>query len=445
MISFAEPAALVALVFACCTLAADAPIKIARSPNSTTLLVTSQEVPQAGEVTLAMEQVDAKPWTLMHSPYCTTSSIEETKTPNGLEIVLKGDLDATPGLPYEMRLSYSAEPYRVKIEGDMLEFPSNLTLTAFGTCLQSPAFSKENNPPFEMATQSFLFVEGKGFSWISDAERTRSEYHQGEDDGGPWINLFPPQRFANPRWPKDLAASPLVGWVARDNSYLVAYAAENAREIGIRWGPCLHSNPACDAGTDTARRFRAFLYLLPVDWSLLLQLYKEDFPKADTTWLKVTPDSFWPYKPGALVGSFEGADLEAWQVSKGRLSAYQSQGIWINGNSEKVKSPEGVTEGKGAALLEADGKEAEITRSLTLPAGATHLSLDAINRTTCDVTVTLSLSPVGPQCSYILRSWANRRLLLPVNESGEMTLTLKATAAQVPFKLVLDNLRIFSQ
>ena len=59
--------------------------------------------------------------------------------------------------------------------------------------LQCEQFATENHPPFEMARQSFVFLEGKGFSWISDAQRRASEIH---DEEGPWIQCFRTKQFA---------------------------------------------------------------------------------------------------------------------------------------------------------------------------------------------------------------------------------------------------------
>lgn len=420
--------------------------------------MTSRMFASKPELVFNMEQVSVSPREGRGAcPYCTVKKIEEKGTKNYLELVLHGYLDNRDELPYKMKLKFSSEPYRVRVEGEMTEFPSDVKITAFNTCFQSRLFSAENHLPFEMARKSFAFFEDKGFSWISDAERGRSEYHKGSDDGGPWIQLFRTTKFAQTplSWStsKSLAASPLVGWVANDNSFMMALASRNAYHVGIRWGPCLHSDIAAETGTGGENpRFRSSVYIIPADMSILLKMYKEDFG-AESSLTTITEDALWPYTPGVLLDSFEGKDLDYWSVSRGTLTPYESQGIWINGNLEKVPSPEGVTEGKGSALWEIPARNGEAVLSRIIKLGRsqpfTHIALDAVNRSECeaeiDVLVEADHKPLT-QKTFLLRFWANRRLLVPIpaiNRPKNFGLSLKIKEGEKPLRIVLDNLRGF--
>jgi hypothetical protein len=69
-----------------------------------------------------------------------------------------------------------------------------------------------------------------------------------------------------------------AGWVAKDNSYVIAAAGKNAYEVGTRWGPCLHSNMAAELDLSGAYLpFESRIYILPVDMDMLLRMYKDDF------------------------------------------------------------------------------------------------------------------------------------------------------------------------
>lgn len=390
-------------------------------------------------------------------PYCNVTSIEEKRSENTLELVLRGNLNSLDNLPFLLKLKFTSEPLRVKIEGEMLELPSKVELAAFNTCFMSRLFSNENCPPFEMARKSFAFFEGKGFSWISDAERGRSEYHKGSDDGGPWIQLFRTAKYAQSSlsWSSsnDLASSPLVGWVANDGAYMISLASENAYHVGIRWGPCLHSDVAFEMDAEkTNLRFRSIVYITPADMDLLRKMYKEDF-SVESSWMSISEDALWPYSPGILLGSFEDEDLKSWHFNEGTFKPYKSEGTWINGNLVKMRYPEGVTEGKGSAIWEvpAGKKEATLNRFLTFNGDCpiTHIAFDAINHGEGDVEINVSIEDehrVVAKKTFTIRYWANQRLLIPIHEKTKnscLNLILKIREQEEPVKIVLDNLRVF--
>lgn len=431
------------------------------------ILLVPQMFSQKPELTYNMEQVLIGAWDKGSMPYCTVDRLVSSGTAESLHLELHGLLDANiiePSLrvPYELRLRFDAEPYRVRVHGEMVKL--DIPLTGYGPCLQAREFSKENLPAFEMARKSFMYFEGKGFTWLSDAERTRSERHiePPVDEGGPWIQLFTTQPFIDVpgvvrrTTRKESAISPLVGWVANDDAYLVAVAARNAFQAGIRWGPCLHSNIACDlgpAGQDNT--FDQIIYTTPVDLDQLLEMVKEDFPDLDSSQWAMSEDALWPYHSGILLNSFEGADLARWQANQGVLEPYRGERLWINGNLERVTFPEGVTEGRGSMLwdLPIGADTALLTGSCDLHpqiAGhVTHLAVDAMNRSTDDIDVQLTVQ-AGPraiaQRSYRLHLWSNQRLLLPLPKGvpdRQLQINLKIGERSAAAKLVLDNLRAF--
>jgi hypothetical protein len=419
----------------------------------------SRMFPSNPELTFNMEQVSINSLEGRGAGhYCIVRKIEEKKSENSLELMLHGNLDRLDELPYLLMLKFSAESYRVKVEGEMLELPSGVKLTTFNTCFSSHLFSDENHPPFEMARKSFAFFEGRGFGWISDAERGRSEYHIGSDDGGPWIQLFKTRKFAQTAlsWStsKSVAVSPLVGWVANDNSYMITLASENAYHIGIRWGPCLHSDVATETDTrGNYPHFRSEVYIIPVNMNILMKMYKEDFD-AESSWMPISEDALWPYSPGILLGNFEDKDLSSWSVNRGILTSYKSRGKWINGNLEKVAYPEGVTEGIGSAVwkIPAGEGEAVLSRHFKLEEShpITHIALDAINRSKreveIDVTVEVDHKSVT-QKTFLLHYWANRRLIVPIpakTKPENLNLSLKIKEKEEPLRIVLDNIRGFA-
>src|SRR3954452_21302189 len=140
------------------------------------VLLIPQMFAQKPELTFNMEQVLIGTWEKGSAPYCTVDRLVSSGTAESLSLELHGELDAgiiEPSLraPYELHLSFHAEPYRVRVHGEMVRL--DVPLTGYGPCLQTREFSKENLPAFEMARKSFMYFEGKGFTWLSDAERTR--------------------------------------------------------------------------------------------------------------------------------------------------------------------------------------------------------------------------------------------------------------------------------
>lgn len=439
----------------------DRPIELLLMGNGGTkacsVKMTSRVFDSKPELVFNMEQVNISPPEGRGAcPYCVVRKIDEKKYKNVFELAVRGNLNDSDEMPYQLKLKFSAEPYRVKVEGEMTELPPDVKLNAFNTCFQSRLFSEENHPPFEMARKSFAFFEDGGLGWISDAERGRSEYHVESDDGGPWIQLFKTRKFFDSvfSWStsKSFMASPLVGWVADDNSYMITVASENAYHVGIRWGPCLHSDAAAQINERGNPRFRSLVYIVPADINVLMKMYKKDFG-AESPLTPIPEDGLWPYTKGILLGIFEGDDLNSWSASHGTLKPYESRGTWINGNLQKVAYPEGVTEGRGSALWEVPvGKgEAVLSRSIKLDRThpLTHVALDAVNRGNLDagidVLVEVDHKPVT-QRAFLLRYWANRRLLVPIpvqTKSGELRLSLRVREGDEPLRIVLDNLRGF--
>ena len=426
-------------------------------------------------------------------PFCNVDAVQENKVRDGIELILRGRLDSVDELPFVLRLRLTAEAYRVKVKAEMLKLPQGVNLLALCPDLQCDQFAAQNHPPFEMARQSFVFLEGKGVSWISDAQRWASEIH---DEEGPWIQCFRTKQFAQDRIDvllraykedftrlygrslrdtEDVAASPLVGWVARDNAYMVAIAGKNAYEVGTRWVPCLHSNMAAEVGTGgLTLPFETRIYILPVAMEMLQKMYGEDFAGGQSSRLLVPEDALWPYTPGIPLGSFEGDDLASWRVAGGRLTAYGNDDVaigrsnqpmkqdarrrvWItdhapvNGRRERATYPEGVTEGKGSALWEVPSREgkATLSRPLRLSEPITHVAVDAINRGKSDVEIEVMIEEnrtMKGNKVFLLRPSSNRRFLVPLREKvgGEkVILFLKVNDHRELARIVLDNLRGF--
>ena len=426
-------------------------------------------------------------------PFCSVKKVEEKKLDDGLELIIHGKLDNVDEMSFVLRLTFTVGSYRVNVKSEMLNLPRGVRLMALCPDLQCEQFATENHPPFEMARQSFVFLEGKGFSWISDAQRRASEIH---DEEGPWIQCFRTKQFAQDRidvllraykedftrlygrslrGAEDVAASPIVGWVARNNAYMIAMAGKNAYEIGTRWGPCLHSNMAAELDTGRINLpFEASIYILPVAMERLLRMYREDFADGENSGLLLPEGALWPYTPGILLGSFEGEDLASWRVAGGKLTAYRSDDlvlsrsnepmrqdarrrVWItyqppvNGRRERVIYPEGVTEGKGSALWEVpagDGK-ATLSRALRPSEPVTHIAVDAINRGKGDVEIDVILEvdqTMRGNKVFLLHPSSNRRLLVPLLDKigqEKVILFLKVNDRQQPARIVLDNLRGF--
>ena len=429
--------------------------------------LTSLMFPSKPELICHMESVQIdQPFPV----FCKVNRIEQTHDGNTLVVLLHGNLERKKGgvsfppdgqeLPYQMELKFSAESYRVVIEGKMRQLPPGIEVRAFGPCFQGIRFSKENRPPFDMARQSFTFFEERGLGWISDADRIRSERHD-TDDGGAWIQHFQVEganvkhlgKRVGDKFSPDQRVLPLVGWVAKDNSYMIGLAGEHVYDIAIRWFPCLHADMLVDEKDGAA--FKSAIYIVPVDLDRLAKMYQQDFD-VDSERFLLSQDALWPFNPGTLMDGLEA--LEPWHVSGGKLVPYTSQEVWINGNYERDTYPEGVTDGGGSALWEIPAGQGEVaaSRRLTLPEGVasaiTHISIDAMNRGPGEVclegVVEAGASTISK--SFILRHWANRRLLIPLSELAEgrtglerLNFILKIHHREEPVRIVLDNLRIY--
>ena len=430
--------------------------------------MTSYLFDPAIKLTLDYEQILIQPWLdkwrgkrRWVGPHITLDTLEQKRTGDRLELILRGNLHDHEELPFVIKVVADPSPYRVNVQTEILELPDGVEATGFCPCLQSPEFWEQNNPPFEAARKVFAFFEGRGFGWIADAKRTRAERH-GELEEGPWIQKFAPTGFAGKNKSADTLNSPLIGWVADGNKYLIALAGGNAFQVGCRWFPCLHSNMKAQTINGKLLPFKTVIYVTPVDMDLLLNLYIEDFPQADRSTMYVDPDALWHLNnPGLLLGSFEGHDLKAWQVSFGSLRPYESHGTWISGagaGPENIVSPEGVTEGNGCAVWEVPSghMQAAISRPLKLCTSdgklLTHLGVDAINRTkgenatlTIEVKVTVD-NLVIAQRDYVINRSTNRRLLIALPKTigpKGAKLSLSIPPRTVPVGLVLDNLRGF--
>jgi hypothetical protein len=202
--------------------------------------------------------------------------------------------------------------------------------------IQHEAFGVQNNPPFEMARQSFIFREGKGFSWISDAQRREAETQTEE---GPWIQCFRTTRFAqdridallraykddfrglygrSSRAAEDVVACPIAGWVAKDNSYMIAAAGKNAFEVGTRWGPCLHSNVAAELGPSGHTFLLKRESISAADMEIarctarMISLTQQN----SGLFLPEAEEALWPLHSGHLLGLRRREDLAWWQKVK---------------------------------------------------------------------------------------------------------------------------------
>jgi len=430
--------------------------------RSVTVGFESRALPSRPEIYVHMEQVKMEPWDKSWAPYVRALEVRAEKKARKTECCLvldiAGMLDGHQELPYRMKLQFHSDPYRIRIRGEMLEFPPDKKLTGYYPCLGCKRFSIENDPPFEMARKSFLFFGDGGFKWASDAPRRRAEYHLAEgerpNDEGPWIQLFPVSGSSAAR--ESALQAPLVAWIAGDGSHLVAMASRNASHAGIRWGPCLHSDPLVLAD---GKSFETFVYILPLDLKLLLSTFGQDFPE-EAARLSVSKDALWPFRSGILLddfeSSFEGEILKSWRVegSIGKWAGLEDW-LWVGKNSGEGH-PEGVTEGKSAASWEIpSGKGgARLARKIALPAGTagiSHITLDAMHRGDLqnDMNLRLIVSEDGgatAQQSFRLQPRSNRRLVVtmpqPVTEAA-LTVALEVEKVEHLQRLVLDNLRCF--
>lgn len=406
--------------------------------------------------------------------FCKVDHVEEKRQGDALVLRLHGRLERKKGdvsfpsqgqeLPFLLELTLVSEAYRVNVKGDFLELPRGVKIDAFGPCFVGTRFADENNPPFDMATQSFTFFETSGFGWISDADRVRSEYHCGRDDGGAWSQHFKvigtdvssamisaASAYTN-EYSSGEKVAPLLGWVAKDNSHMIGLSGENVYDIAVRWGPCLHSDMLTDEKTGAS--FKTVIYFLPVDLEFLLKMVKQDFGVDDNSLYRAA-DALWPYQAGVLIDNLEDENLALWDVSKGTLTPYAGSGVWINGNLQEVPYPDGITEGKGSGLWEipaGTGHATAIRRCSLRPdtgSAVTHISVDVINRSSDTVIIDgiVEDSNAGISRTFRLNYWANRRLLIPlphpVTSATECNFILKTAQRSDPVTVVLDNVRIY--
>ena len=403
-------------------------------------------------------------------PFSFAEKLEETRVGDILKLRVAGRLERKKAgvifppegqkLPYVMEFTLTPEPYRVLIEGRMEPLPGGIAVEGFNPCFQNVQFSLDNRPPFEMARQCFTFFKGKGFGWFADADRARSEKHT-TDEGGPWIQHFrvsgrhmekQENRYSGKFSPTE-EALPLIGWVARNKSSMIAITAPRAVDIATRWFPCLHTDMLTDQSDGIS--FRATAYMMPANLDLLIDRCKKDMGLNSESLFQPS-DALWPYREGVLLDGLEKTD--AWRPQQGQIQRYPSPAVWINGNHEKIQTPEGITEGAGSALWEIQSPKDTPTLSCVqaLPSeigrAPTHVSMDAMNRGTDDMTLEVSVEANGRMVSrqFDVRKGANRRLLIPITQIASETdplkqllFKLKVTPGQDTVRLVLDNLRIY--
>jgi hypothetical protein len=412
---------------------------------------------------LHMEGVRVKPWS---NPYLVGESVDVKQSENYLELIARGKLDGKQDLAYVLKMTYKSEPYRVKIRGEIIELADKVEIAMIGPCFQGEPFFDKEQLPFEIAHRSFVFHENSGFGWFSDGQRSRAEYQQNGEEG-PWINVYQTAKYLKLEKiffgcfgdSRSLAVAPLVGWVSDDEKYIVAFAGKNASEVGLRWNPCLHSNPCLLAD---GKSFETVIYILPADRDLLMRLYLEDFPEdAGEIWFPA--NALWPFTRGTLLGGFEGDDIKNWSASNASLataslSAYTSNPSrpWVFRYMSPQK-PEGITEGTGSAAWEipAGWGEAILSRTVKIESphqgGITHIGLDVMSRSEDQQPTEINLSIAKGEKSlgentFIMNYWTNRRLLIPLSEEvrdGELTITLKLKQRDFPQRFALDNLRMF--
>jgi len=257
---------------------------------------------------------------------------------------------------------------------------------------------------------------------------------------------------------EDVAGSPLVGWVAKDNSYIIATAGKNAYQVGTRWGPCLHSDVAAELDSkgnyvplDTS------VYIMPASLDGLLKAYREDFSDGRNPSLFLRKDALWPYSKGTLLGNFEGEELANWNATGGKLTAYRGNDLtphgrprwWAASGLRKPLYPEGITEGSGALweVPAEGGGEATLTRMLNLSEPVTHIGLDAINRSETEVEIGITISEGRERKAnkiFLLHPSSNRRLLVPLSRKTgrkQVMVVLSMMDRRGHGRVVLDNLR----
>jgi len=426
--------------------------------NTSTLVFTSGVFKDIPKLTLNIENVRTGTYQKGISYYCVTEKFVTRESDGVLNIDIEGllclepKLLPGPNIPYTLKMRVVPEPYRVSIESE-LAIDSAEPLFSYEPCLQSSAFSTENHPAFEMARKSFGFFKDKGFRWLSDVERFRAEYQDEPYKEGPWIQRFTTEDFTCQGESALLAP---VGWVSDDNSHIIATASDNPYELGIRWGPCLHSNIAAPSPDAKSLSAKTVVYILPADLQMLTRMFQEDFPYASDNVLTSQP-AIWATDKGVLLDSLEDADLGSWVAAGSTLGPYRSNGNWTNGNLHMVLYPEGVTDGKGSALwdIPAGQGDAAVIKSLA-PYLAdhpdlSHIAFDVMDRG-ADVTIEAFVrygDTVGFREQLRLHPMSTRRVVLPINGggskvAGEATFGLRVAPADKPAQIIIDNLRGFT-
>jgi hypothetical protein len=250
-------------------------------------------------------------------------------------------------------------------------------------------------------------------------------------------------------------SAPLVGWVAADNSCMIAVASRNAYQAGLRWTPCLHSDADC---LDGGKSFETVIYIMPADMAMLTDMYRQDFPDAPP--LEVGDRALWPYSKGTLLDGFETPDTSAWHVEGGSMAPYTplKSWTWVSFNNGPPL-PEAITEGEHSAIVQIPAGQGEVVLTRTVKIDQTtgpvsHIAIDAINRTgeasaekTVRMTATVSLGDLQvARQPFEVPDRSNRRLLLPLDYGlldGDPTIELRFERRSSPQRIVLDNLRGF--
>ncbi|SFS74173.1 hypothetical protein SAMN05428962_2574 [Paenibacillus sp. BC26] len=425
--------------------------------HTSTLAFTSKTNTNIPVLTLNIENVRTGTYDKSISYYCVSQKCEVWETDAGMDIEVEGllclepRLMPGPNIPFTLHMRVVPEQYRITIES-RLEISSDEALFSYEPCLQTSSFSIENHPAFEMARKSFGFFKGKGFRWLSDVERNRAEYQNEPYKEGPWIQRFTTEAFTKQG---DTALLAPIGWVSDDNSHIIATASDNPYELGIRWGPCLHSNIAADGPHAKSLTAKTVVYIMPADLPMLTSMFQKDFPYAEEHVISSRP-AIWATDKGILLDGLENAMNSGWLVEGSTLERYRSEGNWTNGNLHMFLYPEGVTEGSGSTLwtIPQGQGEAVVIRPLNNylhdNPDLTHIALDVMDRGK-DVVVEVSLKngdATSFRETYQLRWMSTRRIVIPLDSNSESTtdqvsLEIKVVKTNNPCKIVLDNLRGF--